>query len=327
MSILQTIDIDEFLNTYMVGVARFDNNRCAIPRDFYQSWLRAAAAYVAKRLDLGPILGDYRAIYSEEKDHICWDLDTWTLKSLYSRPLLSVEEMAIQLGDFEPAIVHPTWVHIASAIGGQIVVIRGKASSTLSSVIYGWHNRFRMGSYIPLLFRLKVKAGFERLFTGTVSTTKGSQAAVLTGYVTTQDAMNELNVNPIVLIDGRSYRVDYIGDFLTDDATITVTLSRPAHATLTDRPMVVCAYPDDMRAAVQQIAAIPMLAIIGSWLHGKAGVSKDMGQLDALMRSKSLNIGKGFGPYSAQAEEFRASADELLRTLYDIYGPINAGAA
>lgn len=326
MSILQTFNFKEFQDLYLAGISRYDNKGCAIPPVFYYSWLRLAAAYVARRLDLGPMLGDHRATYEDNKDYTCWDPEMWCLKSIIHRPLTEIVGLNVQLGDHDPYVVHPSWVNIASPIGGQIVIIRGKTDSSIVNALYGWSRYFMFGSYTPLLFRLTVKAGFEKLFKGVVSTVKGTASVLLEDYPSTQDAMNQMNLNPIVLIGGFPYRVESVAPFTSSASAMTITVDKPLHDTLTEVEMVVTHYPEDLRSVVQQIAAIPIMATIGSWLHGKAGVTKDMGQLDALMRAKSLSVGKGFGPYSAQMEEMRTGADEMLRTLYDHYGPINVGA-
>lgn len=317
MGILQTMTIDAFKEEILPSVRRTDKNGGIIPDAVYWAALRAAAAYLARYLDLHPILGNAKAIYVEEKDYTQWDPEAWCLKCMINRPVRSVEEMKIQLGDHDPYIVDPTWVNVVeTGISGQVVIIRGKANQSLNAAMTWWSRSFYAGNHVPLLFKLRLKAGFEKEFPGTVSGAQG-QTTVTATITGSESLYTELNGDPVVIIGTAPYRV------ISVLSSTEFEVDSPLHATLADDEMIVASYPEELRAAVQRLAAIPLLDQIGTYLLGQPGLTGKTGSLDALSQGRGYNKK---GPYAALIDSYANFVKEAKEQLYSTYGPVNFSA-
>jgi hypothetical protein len=320
--ILSTLSVEEFKSLYARNLPQRGPDGKMYDDGLFIGHIRSAAASLER--ELGVVLTAHpERIYQDRLDAIEWDGETWTMKFVKPRPIVSVEAFSYQVGDHAERTIPVSWVRASEPIFGQIQIIPGKASAEyLGPLMYWWNTqRWR---YTPLLLKIRHKAGFAHRLPNTVTTTKGSDEIVLslhsepTGFDEARDIYSRLGDCLFIYYGGTAHRiVDILNDTTVKVADIQTTTSTYSENVYALR------YTEDMRAYIYMKAALPILEQVAAYMYGAPGVSSKSLGLDALSQGRGISTGRGYGPLSAIIEQYKAEAQSKLSALLDEFGPIH----
>lgn len=157
---LDVLPVSVLVQNYLFGIPLEDQEGNAFPDAFYQHYIRAAVAYVERRLDMPLRTLSFTDEAPEAADFIRQDYWKNIWLQLKNYPVLSVDRITLVLPVGQQIIDYdPTWMAIDKDAGvvqiipGAGTLVLGASSSWLP-FLYGWTD------FIPDVFRISYSAGF-----------------------------------------------------------------------------------------------------------------------------------------------------------------------
>lgn len=291
------------LDTYLKGVNLTDANGVALPSALYQEAINTAIKHVEGLLDIRILP---TIVKKERQDLHRIDRSTFWMHGTYLRPLMSIDEIRLRLGNIQILKLPMSWIYALAPNYGTFNVI-----PTMDQLMVGSHVMQVLmlynGDNMPGALELDYRAGMLTLegtavfAIGETSKTVSIGQEILTSdyelaFSLVNPALADVAIKPSVTAKGNS--------------EFDLVLSAAPTAQLTVR-WVLHTLPADIKALIGLNASLLPLAVAGTTLVG-AGIASKSVSIDGLSQSISTTASSTKHAYSNRADAHQEMFERML---------------
>lgn len=297
----------DFIRTnYLYGVDLTDDDGVAYPDSLFYTSIISALEWMEAELSI--VLQANKRTRQERHDVRSWEGDTYYLKTLDHRPILTINEAGIRFAAFQQSVLPNSWVHVTSPRHGQIQIMPGpeglEGFSFSGGVPILGIDVLVPREYTPRWFQFDYTAGFEEDIDGTVAVTSASPTVTGTGTAFTED----LRPLHYIKVNGETKRILSIASdtVLTCDSNFAASVGPVALTHL--------AYPSAILDAAGLLSAMLPLDTAGDLIIG-AGISNLSLSMDGISQSIGTTAGVENSGYGARIIQYKKRLDTLMAAL------------
>lgn len=295
---------------YLYGIDLTDDDGNAFPDELFRQQIDMAVDLIETEFDVQ--LNGNRSVVDERHDTTLYHGKSFYMVYLDHRPVLSIDELKVQYGEFEPNKIPKSWAHVFSKDQGQVQIIvspEGLAGTLITGGIpFVGISGMQFRHYTPGWWVYSYTAGFESTATGTVSVSNGDDK--ITG--TDTKFTSELKRHQWVLVGDQARKVKKV----SSDTQATVYNNWTENESGEDLWRL--DYPNSIIESVSLLASLLPLDTAGDLILG-AGVFNKTVSMDGLSQSvQKLGSAEnpGFGARSNQYIKRLQQASQIVRRRF-----------
>jgi len=174
--VLSICSIADLKTIYLWGVNLTDDYGTPYPDKLFLHYLRTAVSWLERQLDI-PIIK--QVLVDERSDFMRDDWDKWMMVQLSRHPVISVEEVSLQLPGGTKQVIPKDWLRVQRHEGTVQLVPSGAPATGLLLGRTGYYLPFAYSGAkcIPDAFHVKYTAGFGPAPEGSWGFAPGSEPA------------------------------------------------------------------------------------------------------------------------------------------------------
>jgi hypothetical protein len=303
-----------FLREYLSGVDFYgaDDATLLVSDAAFEAKIDNAISVIETRLGIS-LRGAVGDEFEQQLDVMDFDPSRWHLHRLPRRPVLSIENVAVQYSNYPRWELPAEWMKIRNPVQGDIQLLPGAGNIRYLQGPLVQYAQIQYNNVTPAYLRVTYTYGFERVV-GTIEVLEDETLATIA--LTTAASLSQL-IQPgdWLFLGDNAYQVR------RTTAPDRVTLRAPAIATYSGE-VILAKYEPMMVSAVAAYAAIPLLEQLGIVIR-PPGVTNQRVSID------SLSQGQGFnprGPFAALIEQLMKQYDDAMAALENKWGRVNVFA-
>lgn len=155
------LSVSELQDMYLFGVDLTDDDGNPFPKEMYEHYIRAGAAWLEKELDI-PLQA--QTITEELHDHYAQDYGRWGYFQLDKFPIISINEVKFQYpSTITPVVIDNSWIVLEDeGQSGVLQIVPGQGNIADVLLIPGQLMPLWSGAFgrVPGIWRISYTAGF-----------------------------------------------------------------------------------------------------------------------------------------------------------------------